>query len=165
MTVCGALGMWLGIHALRAYLMMAGSATRLGQSTNTRGFAWATIPSSRGDITFVTTHLTPFTGFDQDRADQAAALERFWASRPRFILTGDFNAAPDDAAIRTLQAAGLQDIGAAAGIGQTPTNSSGEPVERIDYIFASPDVRPVMAAVPRTLASDHLPVSATVRVE
>ncbi|HEY3061018.1 MAG TPA: endonuclease/exonuclease/phosphatase family protein [Chloroflexota bacterium] len=135
-----------------------------GQSTNTRGFVWTTISSRAGELTFVTTHLTPYSGFDSDRAVQADVLRQFWRSRPRFIIGGDFNAEPDDDAIRMLQQAGLQDIAAKVGLGQRPTYSAGQPSERIDYIFAGPDVAPVTADVPMSLASDHLPVSATVRV-
>jgi len=112
----------------------------------------------------VTTHLTPYSGFDEDRAAQSTALEQFLANRPRALLTGDFNTEPNDLAIRSLLAAGLQDVPAAVGLGETPTYSSGLPTQRIDYIFASPDVQPRTAAVPRMLASDHLPVSATVGV-
>jgi endonuclease/exonuclease/phosphatase family metal-dependent hydrolase len=135
-----------------------------GQSTNTRGYVWATIASSAGEVVFVSTHLTPYTGFDEDRAAQATVLEEFWAGRPRTIIAGDFNAEPDDTAIRHLLDAGLKDVAAAGGLGQTPTYSSGEPETRIDYVFASPDVRAVGASIPRTLASDHLPVSASVHV-
>jgi endonuclease/exonuclease/phosphatase family metal-dependent hydrolase len=135
-----------------------------GQSTNTRGFVWANIDSRAGDVLFLTTHLTPYAGFDEDRAGQAAVLEQFWNTRPRTIYAGDFNAEPDDAAIQRLLGMGLRDVGAAMGLGSTPTYSAGRPSERIDYIFVSPDVTPVTAEIGRTLASDHLPLSATIRV-
>jgi endonuclease/exonuclease/phosphatase family metal-dependent hydrolase len=135
-----------------------------GQSTNTRGYVWATIGSQAGDVVYLTTHLTPYAGFDEDRAGQAAVLEQFWKNRPRTIYAGDFNAEPTDAAIQRLLGVGLQDVPAVMGQGGVPTYSAGQPSERIDYIFASPDVTPLAAAIGRTLASDHLPVSATIRI-
>jgi endonuclease/exonuclease/phosphatase family metal-dependent hydrolase len=135
-----------------------------GQSTNTRGYVWAIIPSSAGEIVLATAHLTPYAGFDQDRADQAIVLQQFWSSRARTIFAGDFNATPDDAAIERLLRGGLKDVHAILGKPDVPTYSSGRPHERIDYVFVSPDVTPIAADVPRTLASDHLPVSATVRL-
>jgi endonuclease/exonuclease/phosphatase family metal-dependent hydrolase len=135
-----------------------------GQSTNTRGFVWATIGSQAGDVVYLTTHLTPYAGFDDDRTAQAALLEQFWQNRPRTIYAGDFNSEPTDAAIQGLLGIGLQDVPAAMGQGGAQTYSAGQPSQRIDYILASPDVTPLAATIGRTLASDHLPVSATVRV-
>jgi endonuclease/exonuclease/phosphatase family metal-dependent hydrolase len=135
-----------------------------GTSTNTRGYTWATVPSAAGEVLLVTTHMTPYAGFDEDRAQQAVALQQFWSSRPRSILAGDYNSTPDDAAMAQLQRSGLKDVHATLGQPTVPTYSSGQPSQRIDYILVSPDVVPQAADVPHSLASDHLPVTATLRL-
>ena len=38
------------------------------------------------------------------------------------------------------------------------------PVERIDYVLLTSDLEPVAASIPRTTASDHLPVIVQVRL-
>lgn len=130
-----------------------------------RGLTWANIPTVRGDQLVVTTHFSAHAGYDEDRIGQAGDLLAFWGGRPRSVIVGDINARPGEDAVRRLIVGGLVDVPAAHGLGETPTFASGNPYQRIDYVFTSPDVRSVSAAVPHTLASDHLPVMATVRID
>ncbi|MCG0238351.1 MAG: endonuclease/exonuclease/phosphatase family protein [Firmicutes bacterium] len=136
-----------------------------GASDFPRGLVWAWIETEAGDLLFISTHLSAYAGFDADRAREAAELVDFWNRRPRTVIAGDFNARPGEPAIARVLAAGLRDIPAARGLGEAFTYSAGDPYERIDYVFASPDVVPVAADVPATLASDHLPVLVTVRLQ
>ena len=129
-----------------------------------RGYVWATVGAPGGALNAVTTHFTAYEGFDVEREAQADAFAAFWARRPRCILFGDFNAHPQDVTITRLVSSGLVDAGAAAGIGNEFTYSSGAPHERIDYVFVSPDIRAVAAEVLPGTASDHRPVLVTVRV-
>ncbi|HEV8354173.1 MAG TPA: endonuclease/exonuclease/phosphatase family protein [bacterium] len=128
------------------------------------GLTWAVIPTSVGDLLFIATHFSPYAGYEADRAGQAGDLLDFWAGRPRSVLVGDFNAVPDEPAIQRLLGAGWLDVAAPHGLDRTFTYASGQPHERIDYIFSTPDVDSLAAAVPPTLASDHLPVTARVRL-
>ena len=89
---------------------------------------------------------------------------KFWLGRDRTIVVGDFNAGPEEEAIKLILAAGLVDVSGPHGLGQAFTYSSADPDERRDYIFSSRDLESLAAAIPRTTASDHLPFEARVRL-
>lgn len=133
-------------------------------SALSRGYVWSNIDAPTGPLLFVSTHFTSYAGFDEERIQQADAYTAFWAKRPRSILAGDYNSHPDDIAIRRIEDAGLVDAGAAAGIGSENTYSSGDPHERIDYVFTSPDLKPVRAEILPGTASDHRPVLVVLRL-
>ncbi|HSW42479.1 MAG TPA: endonuclease/exonuclease/phosphatase family protein, partial [Patescibacteria group bacterium] len=130
-----------------------------------RGLTWAEIPTVRGNVLVVTTHFSAHPGHEPDRLGQAGDLLAFWDERPRSIIVGDINARPYEDPVRRLIDAGLVDVPAAHGLGETFTARSHRLSERIDYIFTSPDIGSISAVVPHTLASDHLPVVATVRLD
>ncbi|MEX2284777.1 MAG: endonuclease/exonuclease/phosphatase family protein [Gemmatimonadota bacterium] len=54
--------------------------------------------------------------------------------------------------------AGLIDPASRFGLSAAATWPAHSPVERLDYIFATPDLQPVNARLLRTTASDHLPL-------
>lgn len=128
------------------------------------GLMWTTIPTAAGEVLFVNTHLSPYRGFEEDRLGQAGDLLEFWKARSRTVIVGDFNATPDEEAIKRILSGGLVDIAAAHGLGTAFTFSSGKPHERIDYIFSTADIDSLAASILKTTASDHLPVEATVRL-
>lgn len=133
-------------------------------STFQRGLTWASIPTVRGELLVVTTHFSSHPGYELDRSGQAGDLLSFWEGRPLSIIVGDINARPHEDPVLRLIADGLLDVPAAHGLGETYTFAADDLHERIDYIFTSPEIRSVSAAVPFTRASDHLPVVATVRL-
>lgn len=143
-----------------------------GPSGLPRGYTWARVSTPAGEVVFAATHLTAYDRGDErtERASQAQALVAFWGLRPRMVLVGDLNDAPGSPAVTTLTGAGMRDILAAHGIGGDPTYVfSGSPftpgyTEKLDYIFTSPDVTTVDARIIDTAASDHLPLSAIVRL-
>jgi endonuclease/exonuclease/phosphatase family metal-dependent hydrolase len=128
------------------------------------GLTWAVIPTSAGDLLFIVTHLSPYAGYEADRAAQTGDLLAFWGGRPRTVLVGDFNAVPTEPAIRQLLDSGWLDVTMPHGLGGAFTYASGQPYQRIDYIFSTPDVESLSASIPQTLASDHLPVTARLRL-
>ncbi len=75
------------------------------------------------------------------------------------ILCGDFNDYPGGRVHEELKTV-LVDTWEAVGQGDGFTYPSGEPRSRIDYVWMTPGqgVKPVKAWVPRTEASDHLPL-------
>jgi endonuclease/exonuclease/phosphatase family metal-dependent hydrolase len=75
------------------------------------------------------------------------------------ILMGDMNAAPDAPELAPLHAA-YSDIWPPSGVGPENTFPAIAPTERIDQILVSPQVTPLAAWVPDSLASDHRPVVA-----
>ncbi|MEK7861757.1 MAG: endonuclease/exonuclease/phosphatase family protein [Chloroflexota bacterium] len=128
-----------------------------------RGYVWATLAAPGGPLLVTSTHFTSYAGYDEERTAQADAYVAFWAKRPRSVLAGDYNSYPEDASIARLISAGLVDAPASVGLGKEPTYSSGDPHERIDYIFVSPDLRTVSARILDGTASDHRPVFVVLR--
>lgn len=135
------------------------------QASPPRGLVWATLSTEGGEVLFISTHLTAYSGYDADRNAQAEALVRLWKGRERTVIAGDFNAGPTDQAIKSLVAAGLQDLPAAKGLGATATYPAIDPNERLDYLFASADMEVVSVEVGGPPASDHLPVRARIRLK
>ena len=122
------------------------------------GWTRAVIETGRLRFPFYSVHLTAdLEGAHGDpRAAQAAELLQLIGNTAPVLVAGDFNAHPEDAPIRLLTAR-LADLGAATGLGALSTWPAGAPNERIDYIFAR-GFAASHASIPRTLASDHLPV-------
>lgn len=135
------------------------------QASPPRGLVWATISTDGGELLFISTHLTAYSGYDADRTAQAEALVKLWNGRARTIIAGDFNAGPGDQAIKSIVSAGLQDLPAAKGLGSTMTYPAIQPNERLDYLFGSGDLEVVAAVVGGPTYSDHLPVQATIRLK
>lgn len=128
------------------------------------GLMWATIPTAAGELLFVNTHFSPYSGYEEDRLAQAEVLLAFWKRRPRTVIVADFNAGPEEAAIQRMLRETLVDVSAPHGLATAFTYSSLQLYERRDYIFSSPDVESLAASIPRTTASDHLPFAARVRL-
>ncbi|WP_282205482.1 endonuclease/exonuclease/phosphatase family protein [Kitasatospora fiedleri] len=89
------------------------------------------------------------------------------------VIAGDFNEPPEGPGWRAL-AAELTDAHAKAPWGGTYTSVPKQPYQRIDGVFATPDVEVLGCGVPYPLpgvteadlraATDHLPVLATLRI-
>jgi endonuclease/exonuclease/phosphatase family metal-dependent hydrolase len=129
-----------------------------------RGLLRATLRVRGTRLTFATTHLTH--NDNAEREVQSARVAELLGDRPRrTVLTGDLNAVPGAAPIRTLTDL-LPDVWPAVGDGDGFTYGSLDPHARIDYVLASGDLRPVSARVvtlsPET--SDHLPVVSELRI-
>lgn len=89
-------------------------------------------------------------------AQVAAVLDALPAEGP-VLLAGDFNAEPHAAELATIHAR-LTDCWPLVGRGRSATFPSHRPRRRLDYVFASPELRPVRATVLRSDASDHRPL-------
>ncbi|MDD2598034.1 MAG: endonuclease/exonuclease/phosphatase family protein [Kiritimatiellae bacterium] len=74
----------------------------------------------------------------EEAAAVVALIRKLNQSAP-VLLQGDLNHKPDAPEYKVWTSAGLIDIGAKHGIGETPTGSSTNPRQRIDYIWATPD--------------------------
>ncbi|MGH3356595.1 MAG: endonuclease/exonuclease/phosphatase family protein, partial [Nocardioidaceae bacterium] len=79
------------------------------------------------------------------------------------VLVGDLNAGPDTPEVRTLTEH-LADVWPTRGEGDGYTYGAQAPRRRIDYVLASPDIDVRHACVTPTKASDHLPVTADLRL-
>jgi endonuclease/exonuclease/phosphatase family metal-dependent hydrolase len=114
-----------------------------------------------GEVAVVSTHLQPPP--DAQPTDQAARVAAFTTRfagpvRP-LVLGGDFNTQPGEAAFEAIIAGGLRDgLAARRPLSTSPADA---PDSQIDHLFVrGAEVRD--ASAPRTTASDHLPVVATV---
>lgn len=137
-----------------------------GNWNEPRGLLEAHLQIGRQTIRMINTHL----GLSkEERLVQAKTLAELCqgTGSGRCIVTGDFNALPNSPELAPLLAT-LRDTYAYVHGGRHDgtflSDSSGAPiaVECIDYIFCSPDLEPVHASVTVSLASDHLPLSASV---
>jgi endonuclease/exonuclease/phosphatase family metal-dependent hydrolase len=129
-----------------------------------RGLIRAEIDLGDGkSIDVINTHLSAYATSD-DRIPQVQKLLEVWNRAPRTVIAGDMNAHPEDSDIALFLQAGLVSAQDATNNGDLLTYSSAVPVERIDWIFGSPDVRFGDFVIPQTTASDHLPLAVNVRV-
>lgn len=126
-----------------------------------RGLLEALIRVRDRRIRFACTHLQH--NDERERQAQAEAIVDLLggADLQRTVLVGDLNAVPDTPEIRTLTEV-LDDCWERVGDGPGYTYDSTQPDRRIDYVLASPDLRPLRAEVYAgdPPASDHLPVVA-----
>ena len=126
--------------------------------------AWIRAVLNLGDgrsFTVIGTHLHhQHDGPEDDRTrlSQIGVLLKVWGGASRTIIAGDMNATPDSDEFARFEAAGLH----SAGDPSIPTSPSTDPRNRIDYIFATPDLAFSDVVIPQSTASDHLAVAATV---
>jgi endonuclease/exonuclease/phosphatase family metal-dependent hydrolase len=130
-----------------------------------RGLTWATVPTERGELLIITTHLSACLECAEERASQVQELLEFWKGRPRTVIAGDLNATPEEEAVRALVDNGFVDSPTSTMQGLVPTYPSQRPRKRIDYILFTRDVSSLETGVLRSTASDHLPVCAQVEVQ
>jgi endonuclease/exonuclease/phosphatase family metal-dependent hydrolase len=105
------------------------------------------------------THLD-FRADPAMRRVQVADMLAIMNERPgATILAGDFNAAPDAAELAPLWSE-LNDVMTRPGGPDLPTYPADVPLQRIDYVTATPGIGVRGVWVPETVASDHRPVVA-----
>ena len=122
-----------------------------------RGFQRISIQTSGAPITILHTHLDHEDDGDTVRNAQVVRMLEDWGEAPRSILLGDLNSEPGSVAIRTLANAGFVDANPNGPL----TYPAKDPEDRIDYIFVTPDLTVREAETRQSLASDHLPVWAS----
>lgn len=95
---------------------------------------------------------------------QVQVLLDAWNRKENSVLAGDLNATPGQPEIQLLAEAGLVSVTARLAAGPVHTYSADAPRRQIDYVWISPDLEAEAFDVPRTNASDHLPLVTTVRL-
>ncbi|GIG67189.1 endonuclease/exonuclease/phosphatase family protein [Phytomonospora endophytica] len=127
-----------------------------------RGLLQATVEARGARLTFANTHLQHTSA--AERQAQADAIVALLGER-RTMLVGDLNATAEQPEIQTLTDV-FADSWAAVGEGPGYTYDAANPHARIDFVLATPDVKPVEARVvtEAASASDHLPVVVEYRV-
>jgi endonuclease/exonuclease/phosphatase family metal-dependent hydrolase len=128
-----------------------------------RSYLWAQIDLGKGDyVLFFDTHLHQLEDGSAIRQEQVSALLQAWNKKPFSIIVGDTNSLATDPEMVMMRQAGLVDAFTVAGTGQGLTYISTGPYQRIDYVWVTPDIKPVDMANPPGNASDHLGVAVTV---
>ena len=149
-------GLWGSAILSRAPLQSSGGQVFVANGEFRYGFTRAELASN---TQIFSVHLSADleAGGDSIRNLQAIELAQL-TQQTNTILAGDFNAEPMTPVIQTLIADGLIDVGGKFGLASTGTWPAHSPVDRLDYVFATPDLQPVNARLLRTTASDHLPL-------
>ena len=111
-----------------------------------------------GGITVLVIHF----GLNPDEQKNAVDTVIKNIEKEKCILMGDFNVAPENDVLKPIRVC-MKDT---ADCFDKPLLSfpSDKPVEKIDYIFVSPDVEVISADIPEIVASDHRPHTATIKI-
>jgi endonuclease/exonuclease/phosphatase family metal-dependent hydrolase len=112
----------------------------------------------------VDTHFSEREGQDEIRATQAATILQAWDGSGATVVMGDLNSLPDSEAVANMLDAGFIDVSREISEQPTYTYYSANPDHQIDYIFVTPDLGYSDFVIPRTTASDHLPLVVTVEI-
>jgi endonuclease/exonuclease/phosphatase family metal-dependent hydrolase len=132
---------------------------RQNTSLEQRGVNILQIDFGETDVYFFNTHLDHTTS-DAERLYQIRQIRTLVRSYPakKVLFCGDFNFRPTSDCY-TLMMLGFDDAWPRASNGAGYTFPSTGPNRRIDYFWTrSPEITPVQAWIPSSLASDHLPV-------
>ena len=126
-----------------------------------RGFILADIDVGDGQLLRVlNTHWHHSEDEGAIRQAQAFQMVEYLEGSDAIVLIGDLNARPNAPEVQILRQAGLQDV--LDGVTPRFTSPSDVPEKQIDYILISNGLTITGSSVPRTTASDHLPILADV---
>lgn len=135
---------------------------RMLRPAEQRGMLQTVVDVGGRKVVFVSTHLD-FRREDVERLSNIEEMRPVFAAyRPLpIIVCGDFNDTPGSRTHAGMKSM-FTDVWETVGEGPGFTITSTDPRKRIDYIFVSyPQVlKPLRAWVPRSEASDHLPLVA-----
>lgn len=172
---------WLGRRLNMAYVFAPATDSTYGEALYTRlpilswkagvlpqdgaaqprAYILARLDLGPTDVTVIGSHLDHISS--KVRLVQAAALiSQAWNGAPHTIIAGDMNSTPNAPEIALFGAAGLISAQDKLGKADLMTFDSLSPVARIDWVFGSPDLAFSALVIPRTTASDHLPVAVSV---
>jgi len=115
------------------------------------------------NINIMCTHIHHIKGEGSIREEQVKAILDAGSGLERAAIMGDFNAQSGEPEIQMMHDAGFIDSQAALGKDSQLTWVHYEPLERIDYIWVTPDIEISNLFVPYSTASDHLPVVIDIR--
>jgi endonuclease/exonuclease/phosphatase family metal-dependent hydrolase len=128
-----------------------------------RGFLWARLAvGDDEELLVINTHYHHPEEDTAIRVRQTEVILDFWDGKNRTVILGDLNTRLGEEPLETLSKAGLADAIDLAGVEPGFTTPPEKPQHRIDYIWVSMDLSVRDAVIPQSLASDHLPVVATI---
>ncbi len=154
-----------GTAILSRYPITAWDNTHLFRSPNQeqRGLLHAVLDVRGVAVHVYDTHLAASS--QVDRLEQTRQITELIGDTTPAVLVGDLNALPEAPEIATLNAA-FTDTWPVSGKGAGATYPAEAPDRRIDYIYASRSVQPLVTRVldGAPVASDHLPLMSRVLV-
>ena len=117
-------------------------------------------------LQLLNTHLHQAVDSSDIRAVQVETILNYLANRPfeNQIITGDLNATPNTPEIELLYAHRYTDVVTNAKLTSGYTFSANAPHKRLDYILISPNLDGTNVVIPRSTASDHLGIVATISI-
>ncbi len=136
-----------------------------GEGPMQRGYVGVTVALGDTSVDVWSVHLQHQDHTTATRRAQASQLLADWDGRDRTIIGGDLNSRPGSPDIEPwFDGTGLVSAQEAADGPVWNTSPALNPDHRIDWVLGTPDLEFSDVSVPITLASDHLPVFATVQV-
>lgn len=153
-----------GTAILSKYPIVESRNTLLPKTGNNeqRGLLEALVKVKGAPVRFYDTHLQHTSSAERALQVRAIMDHTRGVEEPQ-VLMGDLNAVPEAPELAPLYGRYV-DAWPLGGEGPGYTIGVENPTRRIDYVFVTPDVAVRGARVPRTLASDHLPVVADLSV-
>lgn len=156
------------ISGLRKIFLQNGPNQTSKNKHEERIYVEVTVKINDSKLCIGTTHLSFAPQFDitPDRSAQSRKLQSATRNKKKFILTGDFNAAPNTQIVRDLESFLIS-----AGPSHNEPTFTTIPFSflgfdvtgldwRVDYIFVTPDMGVVSSKIIQTKFSDHLPIVA-----
>ena len=124
-----------------------------------RGFIAALIGlGTKNQLKVMNTQFDDIPADSDARQAEAQTIIDFWGGLGDTVILGDLSTTPQSPEITKFIRASLYDTAIIRG--QPPTFPSNNPSQRLDYIWASPDLKAADFRVQPSTASDHLPVIA-----
>lgn len=147
-------------------LMETNTHYRMLRTNEQRGVIQMVLNVNGHKILFMATHID-YRPDNSERLMNVAEMKEIVKKYPGLpvIICGDFNDEPGKRVYKEMKAS-FGDVWALSGQGNGLTYPSPVPRKRIDYIWISRDksLKPTIAWVPDTQASDHRPLVAELRV-
>jgi endonuclease/exonuclease/phosphatase family metal-dependent hydrolase len=157
----------------RTVFVSSEDPTNKDYAQSDRAYVESTLKVDKTKLTIGTVHLSyspRFIFFPAKKVEAKKFIDVITPNKESFILTGDFNATPDSELIKELDS-----LLVAVGPDYSNATWTTKPFElhgfsaktldwRLDYIFASRDIKVLTSKVIDTNYSDHLPVLAEVEI-
>ncbi len=119
----------------------------------------AVVKAPQGEVTVIISHY----GLSEEERISAVNTTLSLLDGTKTVFMGDLNTTPDEKLLMPVFEA-LHDLGEGTDENELLSHPSWKPAIRIDYIFASKDIKPVSYKVIDTCESDHRPVIAEIEI-
>ena len=128
-----------------------------------RGFIWARIDvGGEQPLDVIATHLHHPDDGSPIRMMEVEVILDYWQGNGRTLIMGDINAESDAPEMQRLRQADFTEVLNLGSIQPGFTYPATGPIQRIDYIWLTPDLTASQVVIPPDPASDHLGIAATI---